>query len=154
MAEIVHVPEGPVSQAPSAHPLYKTWKHMFSRCYDPSNEKWHRYGARGIKVCEEWKVFTRFCEDMGDRPSSAHTIDRKNNDGDYCKSNCRWLDQKGQQNNRSTNHVIEHNGERRTIAQWSDVCGISKYTISDRIQRGWDPIDAITKPARKLSYHF
>ena len=69
---------------------YMTWNRMLTRCYNPLVEKYKRYGARGIKVCDEWKLFVNFYKDMGDRPDEFHSLGRIDNDGNYCKENCRW----------------------------------------------------------------
>lgn len=72
-------------------PEYRAWLGMKSRCYKKTYQHYDRYGGRGIKVCDEWKNdFTKFYEDMGKKPSSKYQLDRINNDGDYCKENCRW----------------------------------------------------------------
>jgi len=72
-------------------PEYRAWAAFLNRCYNKNNKNYDRYGKKGIKVCDRWKdSFLNFLEDMGNRPSSKHTVDRKNPYGDYTPENCRW----------------------------------------------------------------
>lgn len=76
-----------------------SWRNMKQRCYNPNNHNYRYYGARGIKVCKRWlNSFENFLEDMGERPKGM-TLDRKNSNGNYKKSNCRWADSSTQRAN-------------------------------------------------------
>ena len=87
----------------SDSPLYNRWASMKKRCYDKSYHAYHRYGGRGISVCEEWiNDFQAFHDDMFDTFFEGSQLDRENNDGNYCKENCRWVTPKENSNNRST----------------------------------------------------
>jgi len=105
------------------HPLFNTWKHIIRRCTNPHCKNYNIYGGRGIKVCDRWQGvggFSRFCEDVGDKPSPQHTIDRyPNKDGNYEPGNWRWATIKEQANNTNSNLLVKFKG--RTIS-FMDFC--------------------------------
>ena len=85
----------------SSTPEYKAWISMKSRCHDSNYQSTGHYKGRGISICKEWlDNFLSFYEDMGDRPSSKHSLDRIDNDGNYEPSNCKWSTSKEQQHNK------------------------------------------------------
>ena len=122
---------------------YKAWKNMLQRCRYEKDKYYEIYGGRGIKVCDRWKEFVNFLEDMGERPEGK-TIDRIDGDGNYEPSNCKWSTLKEQNNNRSNNVYLEYNGKRQTIAQWSTELGIRYCTLYGRIHRKWSTERALT----------
>ncbi len=117
---------------------------MLTRCRNEAASDFARYGRRGVAVCDRWRLFDNFVADMGERPSKAHSIDRINNDGNYEPGNCRWATRKEQARNKRTSRLIEVDGVVRTLVEWSEMSGIHRGTISQRIRRGWSIRDAIS----------
>lgn len=126
---------------------YRVWAHMISRCSNRNLRAFKDYGGRGISVCARWRSsFASFHNDMGDRPTPSHTLDRINNNGNYEPSNCRWATIREQNNNRRDNRVIRLNGVRLTVAQWSEHVDLKAGTIYARLARGWSSRKALTCP--------
>lgn len=125
---------------------YKSWCSMKQRCHNPNNPKYHRYGGRGITVCEGWlNDFSQFLSDMGPRPKGT-TLERVDNSGGYHPSNCVWADRLTQQNNISTNKIVTAFGESDTLSNWSRRIGIPKDCLRTRLRRGWPVESALTRP--------
>lgn len=123
------------------------WQAMLRRCSNPNIPEWPRYGGRGITVCERWKKFENFREDMGERPSLNHSLDRfPDNDGNYDKSNCRWATYSQQNRNRRSNHNLTIGDRTMTITEWSEHSGVSKNTITGRLNLGWCIEKAVFHP--------
>lgn len=123
---------------------YGVWGKMKGRCNNVKNKNYHRYGGRGIKVCDRWlDSFEMFLVDMGRRPSNKHQIDRKDNDGDYCPSNCRWVTSLVNNRNRSNNNMIDSAGDVRTLSTWLEDLGIPSSTYKSRRKRGLSPLQAL-----------
>jgi len=127
-------------------PEYGVWFSMIKRCHDHNNKYYCNYGGRGISVCDRWlgfDGFDNFIEDMGHRPSKNLSLDRIDNNGNYCPSNCRWATAKQQAQNRRSNRLITIDGNEKSVAEWADISGISQRTIRDRLDSGWDPKKAV-----------
>lgn len=125
--------------------LYNIWSGLKARCNRKSNHDYKLYGARGIRVCDEWNDFTRFYAwATAHGYSETLTIDRIDTDGDYTPSNCRWVNWKTQANNKRNNHMITFRGKRATLQQWADSVGIKANTLLYRLKRGWSVERALT----------
>lgn len=123
--------------------IYHTWRSMKDRCLNKNNDAYPRYGGRGIKICEEWLEFIPFYEwAMANGYRDDLTLDRKDNDGDYEPSNCRWVTMKLQANNRRSNKKITYNNETKTIAEWADYLDLPYSRIEHRYSIGM-PVEKI-----------
>lgn len=128
---------------------YNIWIKIKSRCYNRKNKDYLDYGGRGIIVCERWlEKFENFYEDMGPSPSNDHSIHRKN-DGNYCPECCVWATQKEQNNDRRSNLRITINGITKNLNEWCEYYNINISTVSHRIKRGKNYIEALITPVRK-----
>lgn len=131
-------------------PLFNVWRNMITRCTNPKDKRYSRYGGRGIQVCDRWLNVNNFIADMTDGYEKGYQIDRINNDGNYEPSNCRWATTKQQTRNYSRNVVLEHDGKRLCAIDWADIVGIPAKTIYQRISDGWSAADALTKPINSM----
>lgn len=132
--------------------LYNVWRGMRTRCENPNSNRYHRYGGRGIKVCDEWHSFSAFLDwsmNNGYDPNAKRgqcTIDRIDLDGDYSPENCRWVDNATQSLQTSTNHYVEIDGELMCISEAARKKGISIHTVRSRLKYGWRIEDALSIP--------
>lgn len=128
-------------------PEHNIWQTMINRCHLPSTKKYSSYGGRGIHVCKRWREdFAAFYADMGPRPSSAHSIERLDNNGPYSPDNCEWATRLRQANNTRTNLYLTVGGERLSAAEWARRTGIPPATLVARVRRGWSHADAVGSP--------
>lgn len=126
---------------------YKTWKAIKHRCYNAADEDFHLYQGKGITVCDRWlESFENFYADMGDRPSSKHSIERKDSDKGYEPSNCYWATATEQARNTSRNVLIEYQGRSKTLMEWHEELGFDFYSVKSRIYAGWDVARAFETP--------
>ena len=115
----------------------KAWMSLRNRCNNPMNRSYHRYGGRGIKVCERWDDFSNFLADMGPRPSVLHSIDRIENNSSYSPDNCRWATKTEQARNKGSTVLVNYGGKIMCVKEVSVLCGVGQGTILYRIHAGW-----------------
>lgn len=133
---------------------YKTWQSMRERCYYEKAISFPIYGKRGIRVCRRWQTsFKNFLVDMGLRPTGT-SIDRIDPNGDYTPTNCRWVTRTVQDNNRRTSRFITIDGKCRSVADWARLvkCA-SRAVIYYRLNKGWEPKQAVFTPTRAWNRH-
>lgn len=132
----------------SRTPTYSSWMSMKQRCLNPKERNFHNYGGRGIKICKRWKnSFAAFFKDMGLRPKGL-SLGRKNNNGNYSPSNCRWETPRQQCNNTRRNIFIEYQGRSMTVPQWAREFKIHPQTLFGRLSLRWPLPEAfLLKPS-------
>lgn len=132
-------------------PEYTSWQAMLARCTCPGDSSYHRYGAKGIRICNRWVgSFKNFYADMGPRPQ-GRTLDRIDNAKGYSPENCRWATPRQQSNNAGFNRHLSMNDQTLTVAQWARKLGICYGTLISRVYKGWSDKKALTTPVRKIN---
>lgn len=128
-------------------PEFKAWGSLLERCENPDAKDYPNYGGRGVRVCERWRnSFENFLTDMGRRPTSVHSVDRKDVNGHYEPGNCRWATRSEQQRNRRCNRMVTAMSQTLSAAEWAERSGISYPTLLSRLDHGWDGDLAVTAP--------
>lgn len=131
--------------------LYSLWIAMRQRCSNPRDNAYPNYGGRGIRVCERWEDFAVFRDDIGPRPD-GYTLERVDNNGDYCPENCVWANRKDQGRNRRGVVQLNYHGETKPLVAWAEQFGIPVGTLHARIRRGWAIDKALLIPVRIGNY--
>jgi len=134
--------------------IYHIWENMKQRTMNPSANEYEHYGGRGIKVCDEWidfKGFYSWVKTTNYNDEEKLTLDRIDNDGDYCPNNCRWVTRKKQNRNSSMNVNITYKGNTRCLTEWGEIYNIHPKTLSSRIKNGWSIENAFTIPVASKS---
>lgn len=132
---------------------YEAWKNMRQRCNNPNRPQYKDWGGRGITVCKRWDSFANFLADMGTRPKGM-SLDRKDNNKGYSKSNCRWATRTEQAvNRRMTIGLFTYQTETKTLAEWSrdSRCVVTIRTLVNRVRTGWLFEQALTTPRSRGS---
>lgn len=129
--------------------IYKIWQGMLARCNKPNCNAYKNYGGRGIKVCEKWNTFEGFYEDMGPSYYDGGTIERKDVNGNYEQSNCKWIDKKDQSWNLRKNVKVKFNGQMLNLKELSELVDIPIKIIQQRISnQKWSVEKAISNHIR------
>lgn len=130
-------------------PTMTSWTEMKRRCYATHRREYLNYGARGIRVCEEWRnSFAAFVRDMGERPA-GHTIERIDNQGNYEPGNCRWATRTEQERNKRSNARYVFFGVEMTVTEAAKKYNFKPSTVFNRINTlGWTPDRAVTRRVR------
>lgn len=129
------------------NPTYTAWRSMHARCRDPSRKDFHRYGGRGISVCDRWKSFEAFLSDMGEK-SPPMQLGRIDNDGMYEPNNCRWETPSQQARNRRNTVYVHAFGQTQSLCEWAERFGIRADTLKYRLRRGLNPEAALSIPVK------
>jgi hypothetical protein len=136
-------------------PLYYVWRGIINRCTNPKVKSYSDYGGRGITVCDRWRDFQNFYDDMQEsyeRHKSANTtttIDRIDNDGNYEPSNCRWATRLEQASNTTQVRMVTLGGETHAVAEWCRRLNLQDSVVYRRIKAGMSIEDALTKSRYK-----
>jgi hypothetical protein len=133
--------------------IYKIWDGIKQRCYRTYSSVYEYYGGRGITVCDEWKedFMSFYTWAMKNGYSDELTIDRKDVNGNYEPSNCRWATMKEQQNNKTNNHFLTINNETHTVTEWERIANLPPFTIFKRLRSNWEVNENIlTQPIDKV----
>lgn len=132
-------------------PEYRTWANMIDRCENPRNKQFADYGGRGVRLCDEWRHSVQaFVAYMGKKPSSRHSIDRIDVNGNYEPGNCRWSTPVEQNRNKRNTRRFVVDGREMTIPEAAHSFGVAEETIRARLKRGLSPIEAVA--LRKLNH--
>lgn len=137
---------------------YNSWHIAKQRCYSPNHPRYVDYGARGIGMCDGWRYdFEKFYRDLGPRPTTTHSIDRRDNGGGYwcgtCKqclannwaANCKWATKTEQMLNTRRSRILTLGGRSQCLPLWATELGIKQRTLRKRLDvLGWTEEQALT----------
>lgn len=137
--------------------FYEIFRGIKRRCNEVHNSAYKDYGGRGIKCV--WRNLSHFKDDMFNSYNDHlkkfgeynTTIERVDNNGNYCKENCIWVTRKEQANNRRSNKFLTFRGKTLTVSQWVIEMNLTKNTLKHRLNRGWNIKKALITPMRKYS---
>lgn len=132
--------------------IYRSWYNMKTRCLNDNVPEYKRYGARGIVICDKWLTFSGFLEDMQASYRPGLSIERVDNDGHYCKENCKWATAREQANNTLNTKLAArytYKGVTKRISEWASEFGIKRKTLAMRLGKyDWPIQDALLTPVK------
>lgn len=132
---------------------YTVWVTMIQRCTNPKNQKYRRYGARGITVCERWRhSFENFLADMGKKPAPDYSIERKDNNAGYSPENCKWASAAEQNRNYSRNVRMTFQGKTMCLTDWAIHKNLTSTMLMCRLRRGWSIERTLSTPRMVNGY--
>jgi hypothetical protein len=133
-------------------PEHRAWSSMKNRVCNPNVIGYNYYGGRGITVCDRWlNSFENFLEDMGNRPSDKHSLDRIDVNGNYEPSNCRWATIEQQNSNKTSNVMVTYKGETKYLAEWARVLNTSQQLLMYRLNVAkWSVEKTFETPIKKI----
>lgn len=139
-----------VSQNMSQSRIYMIWQDMKRRCYNPNRKNYKHYGGKGIIVCNEWLNFNNFYNWAKEHGyNEKMTIERKDNNKNYCPDNCTWIPRNKQSENLTKNHYLTINNETHPLNTWAKMLNIPNSTIRERLKRGWTVEEALNFKTRE-----
>lgn len=128
------------------HPICAAWRKMIQRCEDHNCKSFKDYGARGIKVCDRWRDFNAFRDDMLPSWSEELSLDRIDNDGSYEPTNCRWATSAQQNRNTRRSVILDTPWGRMNLCDAALRIGIARQVLSQRMKNGWPPERLFSPP--------
>lgn len=135
--------------------LHNIYYKMKQRCNNSYDKSYPNYGGRGITYCDEWEITKNFIDwALSNGYNDELTLDRIDPNGNYCPENCRWITIQEQQRNRRDNQTITWNNETHCYNEWDEILGYPIGTIGQRIRRGWDEEDALTRQFGDKHYNY
>lgn len=130
--------------------IHDVWRGMLDRCDNENNARYKDYGGRGIKVCNYWRDFENFYNDVKDGYKKGLTIERVDVNGNYEKSNFRWATKREQQHNKRDTIYLTVNGLTATVIKWSEISGTNQQTIATRYFRHWTHEECVYGKKKEL----
>lgn len=133
--------------------IYRIWSGLKRRCYDSKVKAYKWYGGKGVSYCKDWDDFSNFYKwAISSGYNDTLSIDRIDCNGNYCPENCRWVDSIKQARNKTSNKIVEYNGETHCLYEWAELYNINYETLLTRIRRGF-PFEEVLNHQKYKQYN-